>query len=37
MAKYDLTTEDSKCIFCGIVSGNIKPSGLFSEDKEFMA
>ena len=37
MAKYDPTTKDNKCIFCEIVSGNIKTPGLFWEDKEFMA
>jgi len=37
MAKYDSTTKDNKCIFCEIVSGNIKTPGLFWEDEEFMA
>ena len=37
MAKYDATTKDNKCIFCEIVSGNIKTPGLFWEDEEFMA
>lgn len=37
MAQYDSTTKDNKCIFCEIVSGNIKTPGLFWEDKEFMA
>lgn len=37
MAKYDSTTKDNKCVFCEIVSGNIKTPGLFWEDQEFMA
>ena len=37
MSKYNSTTKDNKCIFCEIVSGSIKPSGLFWEDQEFMA
>jgi 8-oxo-dGTP pyrophosphatase MutT (NUDIX family) len=36
MAKYNSTTRDNKCIFCEIVSGNIKTPGVFWEDEEFM-
>ena len=35
--KYEAVTKDNKCIFCEIVSGNIKIPGLFWENKEFMA
>lgn len=35
--KYDSITKDNKCIFCEIISGNIKTSGVFWEDKEFIA
>jgi len=31
MAIYDATTKDNKCIFCEIVSGNIKTAGKFWE------
>ena len=37
MAQYNPTTKDKKCIFCEIVSGNIKTAGIFWEDDEFMA
>jgi len=37
MAIYDATTKDNKCIFCEIVSGNIKTAGKFWESDEFMA
>ena len=37
MTKYDSTTKDNKCIFCEIVAGNTKTSGIFWEDKDFMA
>jgi len=37
MAQYNATTKDNKCIFCEIVSGNIKTPGVFWEDGEFMA
>lgn len=37
MAQYNATTKDNKCIFCEIVSGNIKTPGLFWEDEKFMA
>lgn len=37
MAKYNTKTEEGKCIFCEIASGNIKTPGIFWEDGEFMA
>ncbi len=37
MAKYDATTKDHTCIFCEIVAGRMKASGIFWENKEFMA
>lgn len=37
MPKYDSITKDNKCIFCEIVSGNIKTPGAFWENNEFMA
>lgn len=37
MAEYESTTKDRKCIFCEIVSGNIKTPGIFWDDEEFMA
>ncbi len=37
MAKYDATTQDHKCIFCEIISGNIKTPGVFWESEEFIA
>ena len=37
MSKYEPTTEGGKCIFCEIISGQIKTPGIFWEDDEFMA
>lgn len=37
MAKYNAVTKDNKCIFCEIISGNMKTPGVFWEDGEFMA
>lgn len=37
MEKYDSTTKDAKCIFCEIISGNMKTPGVFWENQEFMA
>ena len=37
MGEYESKTKDDKCIFCEIVSGNIKTPGIFWDDKEFMA
>lgn len=37
MPKYDSTTKDNKCVFCEIVSGSIKTSGIFWGNEEFMA
>lgn len=37
MANYKSTTEKGECIFCKIVSGEIKTPGIFWEDDEFMA
>jgi histidine triad (HIT) family protein len=37
MAEYESTTKDNKCIFCEIVSGNIKTTGVFWQDEKFMA
>mgnify|MGYP000902595427 CR=1 FL=1 len=37
MAIYDSTTKDDQCIFCQIVSGQLKTPGVFWEDEEFMA
>ena len=36
MGTYNAKTEDSKCIFCEIVSGNI-PTVIFWENDEFLA
>lgn len=36
MGTYDAKTEDNKCIFCQIVSGNI-PTSSFWENDEFLA
>lgn len=36
MGKYDAKTQDNKCIFCEIVSGNILTSS-FWENNEFVA
>jgi histidine triad (HIT) family protein len=36
MGTYDAKTEDNKCIFCEIVSGNI-PTSSFWENNEFLA
>jgi len=36
MAKYDSYTKEGKCVFCEIVSGEIK-SSVFWEDNDFMA
>lgn len=37
MTNYKSTTEEGECIFCKIVSGDIKTPGIFWEDDEFMA
>jgi diadenosine tetraphosphate (Ap4A) HIT family hydrolase len=37
MVKYEATTTDNKCIFCEIIAGRIKTSGIFWQDHEFMA
>lgn len=37
MAQYDAQTQDHKCIFCEIISGNIKTPGVFWENEEFIA
>lgn len=37
MAQYEARTTDNKCIFCEIVSGNLKTPGIFWEDDEFIA
>ena len=37
MANYKSTTEKGECIFCKIVSGEVKTPGIFWEDNEFMA
>lgn len=37
MADYGSTTDDWKCLFCEIVSWNIKTPWIFWEDDEFMA
>lgn len=37
MADYQSTTKKGECIFCKIVSGDIKTPGIFWENDEFMA
>lgn len=37
MAHYAARTEDNKCPFCKIVSGDLKTPGIFWQDDEFMA
>lgn len=37
MGIYDAKTKDNKCIFCEIVSGNLKTPGIFWENDEFIA
>jgi len=37
MAQYEARTKDNKCVFCEIVTGNIKTPGMFWQDEEFMA
>lgn len=37
MATYEAKTEKGQCVFCGIVSGDVKTSNIFWEDNEFMA
>jgi len=37
MADYKSTTDKGECIFCKIISGDIKTPGIFWEDAEFMA
>lgn len=37
MAIYEARTKNNKCVFCEIVSGNLKTPGVFWEDNEFIA
>ncbi|MDP1759971.1 MAG: HIT domain-containing protein [Candidatus Woesebacteria bacterium] len=37
MADYKSTTDKGECIFCKIISGEIKTPGIFWEDDDFMA
>ena len=37
MAEYKATTSDNKCIFCEIISGNMKTPGVFWQDDKFIA
>jgi len=37
MVDYESEDEEGNCIFCKIVSGDIKTPGIFWEDDEFMA
>ncbi|MFW5853022.1 MAG: HIT family protein [Patescibacteria group bacterium] len=37
MADYKSTTKEGECIFCKIISGDIKTPGIFWENDEFMA
>lgn len=37
MGTYDSKTKDNKCVFCEIVSGNLKTPGVFWENDEFTA
>lgn len=37
MVDYKLAIDKSECIFCKIISGEIKTPGIFWEDDEFMA
>jgi histidine triad (HIT) family protein len=37
MTAYNAKTKDNKCIFCEIISGNIKTPGKFWEDEKFIA
>lgn len=37
MADYKSSTNEGKCIFCEIINGNIKTSGIFWEDNDFIA
>ena len=37
MADYKSTTDKGECIFCNIISGEIKTPGIFWEDDDFMA
>jgi len=37
MADYKSTTDKGECIFCKIISGEIKTPGIFWENNEFMA
>ena len=37
MANYKSTTEHGDCIFCKIISGEIKTPGIYWEDEKFMA
>jgi len=37
MADYKSKTDKGKCIFCKIISGEIKTPGIFWENDEFMA
>lgn len=37
MADYKSTTDKGECIFCKIISGDIKTHGVFWEDDDFIA
>lgn len=37
MANYTSSTNQGKCIFCEIITGNIQTPGIFWEDHQFMA
>lgn len=37
MAKYQPKTNEDKCVFCEIANGKLKTSGIFYDDKEFIA
>ena len=37
MADYKSTTNKGECVFCKIISGDIKTPGIFWEDDDFMA